>query len=244
MGIELTAKRHRTTILATAKGELDLAGYALLRDGLLKIAADAPNGLIADVDDLVIGAASPATVFALVAKRIGEWPGVPFALVTRRPEHATLFRKSALDRYVSVNPDADAAVEALRRPFRRRAGRTVPRTRDATEHAREFVRQCCHDWAIAKSVYDGTIVAAELVGNAIQHTASVPRLELDLRRGLLSIAVLDDDPRPAVLIDRPDPRGPGLGLRLVAHAAKTWGSSQRWSGGKVVWAVLGVGRIG
>ncbi|WP_460439917.1 ATP-binding protein [Amycolatopsis stemonae] len=226
------------------RGELDLAGYAVLRDGLLKIAADSPSGLIADVDGLVIGEASPAMVFTLVAKRMGEWPGIPFALVTGRREHLRLFHLSAIDRHVSVSPDADTALEALRHPFRWRAGRTLPRTRDATELAREFVRRCCHDWAIPKSVYDGTIIAAELVGNAIQHTASVPRLELDLRRGLLSIAVLDDDPRPAALIDRPGPRGPGLGLRLVAHAAKTWGSSPRWSGGKVVWAVLGVGRIG
>ncbi|WP_290059518.1 ATP-binding protein [Amycolatopsis solani] len=238
--IELTAEPHSGSILATASGQLDLAGYAILRDGLLKIAADSPRGLITDVNDLAIGAASPATVFPLVAARIRDWPGVPFGLVTRRPEHRQLFRRFATDRYVSVSPDADAAEEALRHPVRRQAHRTIPRTGDAEDRAREFVRRHCIDWAIPALIYDGTMIAAELVRNAIQHTASVPEVHLDLRREMLSVSVVDDDPSPATVLDRPGPRDPGLGLRIVAYAAQAWGSSRRWSGGKVVWAVLRV----
>lgn len=239
--IELTAEPHATSVLATASGQLDLAGYAVLRDGLLKIAADVPRGLIADVNDLTIGAASPATVFPFVASRISDWPGVPFALVTSRPDHLRLFRRFGTDRFVSVNPDAEAAQGALRHPVRREARRTIPRSGDAEDLAREFVRRRCLDWAIPQLIYDGTMVAAELVRNAVQHTASIPEIQLDLRRDLLSVAVADDDPSPAIVLERPDPRDPGLGLRIVAQAAKAWGSSRRWSGGKVVWAVLRIG---
>lgn len=242
VAIELTAKPHATSVLATARGQLDLAGYAVLRDGLLKIAADVPRGLIADVNDLTIGAASPAAVFPLVASRISDWPGVPFGLVTRHPDHLRLFRRFATDRFISVSPDADAAESALHRPVRRGARRDVPRSPNAEDVAREFVRQRCLDWAVPQLIYDGTLIAAELVRNAIQHTESVPQIRLDLRRELLSVSVTDDDPSPATVLDRPDPRDPGLGLRIVAHAAQAWGSSRRWSGGKVVWAVLRVSR--
>ncbi|MEV4051995.1 hypothetical protein AB0J55_12510 [Amycolatopsis sp. NPDC049688] len=47
-----------------------------------------------------------------------------------------------------------------------------------------------------------------------------------------------DDPRPAVLRPRPTPGASGLGLHIVAQSAAEWGCSPRWSGGKVVWAVL------
>lgn len=240
--IELTTKPHGAGVVATARGTLDLAGYAVLRDGLLKIAADAPEGLIADVTDVVIGDASPATVFPFVAARIRDWPGVPFALVTRHPDHERLFRRFTTDRYVSVSRDADAAEEALRHPFRWQARRVIPRSGDAADLARDFLRERCIDWAVPELIYDGTMIAGELVRNAVQHTASIPELRLDLRRGLLSVAVLDDDPHPAALIDRPEPRDPGLGLRIVAYAAQAWGSSRRWSGGKAVWAVLRVSK--
>ncbi|MGW5714806.1 ATP-binding protein [Amycolatopsis sp. NPDC003865] len=242
VGIELTARPHATSTLVTASGQLDLAGYAVLRDGLLKVAAEAPRGMIADVNGLAIGAASPATVFPLVASRISDWPGVPFALVTRRPDHLRLFHRFGTGRFVLVSPDADTAEGALRHPVRRQARRTVPRTGDAEDLAREFVRRRCIDWAVPQLIYDGTLIAAELVRNAVQHTASVPEIRLDLRRELLSVAVADEDPAPATVLERPDPRDPGLGLRIVAHAAQAWGSSRRWSGGKVVWAVLRVGR--
>ncbi|WP_328454193.1 hypothetical protein [Amycolatopsis sp. NBC_00438] len=59
---------------------------------------------------------------------------------------------------------------------------------------------------------------------------------------MLTVAVSDDSPRPAVLQDRSGLRAPGLGLRIVADAARVWGSSPRWSGGKIVWAVLALGK--
>jgi anti-sigma regulatory factor (Ser/Thr protein kinase) len=114
----------------------------------------------------------------------------------------------------------------------------LPRGIEASAAARTAVREACARWEVPRFVYDGILVAGELAVNATQHTTSAATLRLDLRRGRLTIAVLDDDPRPAVLLPRPRPGAAGLGLHIVARSAEAWGCSPRWSGGKVVWAVL------
>jgi hypothetical protein len=59
-----------------------------------------------------------------------------------------------------------------------------------------------------------------------------------LRKSMLTIAVYDDDPTPARLMD-PDASARGrLGLRLVDKLASTWNCAPTMAGGKVVWAVL------
>ncbi|WP_372671797.1 hypothetical protein [Amycolatopsis kentuckyensis] len=77
-----------------------------------------------------------------------------------------------------------------------------------------------------------------LTENTIRHTTSTPTLRLDLRRGRLTVAVLDDDPHAAVLLPRPTPGASGLGLHIVAQPATHWGCGPRWSGGKAVRAIL------
>ncbi|SDW78850.1 hypothetical protein SAMN05421504_1011508 [Amycolatopsis xylanica] len=222
----------------TANGSLDLAGYAALRDGLLKIAADGPRGLIIDITGLSINEASPATVFPFVAARIRDWPGIPLTLVTQHPGHTRLLHASTIDRYVSVHPDVESAEHALPHPIHRQARQVIPRTHYATAFARSYVRQHLAEWSAPEFIDDATVIASELVENAIRHTTSAPELRLALRRGMLTIAAADDDPRHAELIGQREPGGPGLGLQIVADAARTWGSNSRWSGGKVVWAVL------
>ncbi|WP_329048801.1 ATP-binding protein [Amycolatopsis sp. NBC_01488] len=228
--------------LVTVTGRLDLSGYGFLRDGLLKVAADGPPGLIADVDGLLIDELSPAAVFPLVARRIGDWPGIPFSVVTRQPAHLDIFHRYGLDRFVAVHADVEAAEHQQTVPIRRWAERVFPRADSATKLARAFLREHATDWDVPDLVYDGTLIVGELVGNALQHTASAPGVRLDLRRNLLTIAVADDSPRPATLLERIGPRDSGLGLQIIAQTARTWGSSRRWSGGKVVWATLVSGR--
>jgi anti-sigma regulatory factor (Ser/Thr protein kinase) len=237
-GITLELTPRLESSLVTVTGELDLPGYAFLRDGLLKIAADDPPGLVADINALVISELSPAAVFPLVARRIAAWPGIPFSLVTHQPTHLRIFRRYGTDRYVPVHAAVEAAERHQSVPVRRLAERSLPRAANATDLARTFVRELATRWEVPELVDDGTLVVAELVRNALQHTSGAPRLRLDLRRGLLTIAVADDSTRPAVLRVRPDLTEPGLGLRIVAEAAQAWGSNRRWSGGKVVWAVL------
>ncbi|MET8995777.1 ATP-binding protein [Amycolatopsis sp. NPDC004169] len=238
IGVALEVSKRPASALVTVSGALDLAGYGFLRDGLLKVAADGPPRLVADLDALAIGELSPSTVFPFVAKRIAEWPGIPFAVVTRQPQQLDAFHRHGIERFVPVHPDVAAAETAQKTPIRCTARRVLPRVDDATTLARTFVRDHALQWQVPEFIDAGTLVAGELVRNVLEHTTSDPDIRLDLRRRLLSVSVADDSDRPAVLIERADIREPGLGLRIVADAARAWGSSHRWSGGKIVWAVL------
>jgi anti-sigma regulatory factor (Ser/Thr protein kinase) len=235
-GITLDSSPRLASTLVTVTGELDLSGYGFLRDGLLKVAADGPPGLIADVDGLAIGELS--TVFPLVARRIGNWPGIPFTLVTRQPAHLRAFDHHGTDRLVAVHDDVESAEHHQEIPARRWARRKFPRTEDATKLARGFFQDLATVWGVPELTYDGMLIVGELVDNALQHTRSSPDVHLDVRPGLLTIAVADENPAPATLVDRTGLRDPGIGLRIVAQVSRAWGSSRRWSGGKVVWATL------
>lgn len=225
-----------TTALVT--GALNLGSYPDLRDGLLKIATEAPDGLIADIDGLDVDDASLVTVFSLVATRIGDWPGIPFTVVTGRAEHRAMFAARTIGRFVPVHEDRETAEQLLSRPRRRRAAQLLARSANSSALARAFVRRVCDEWDATDFVDDALLVATELVENAVLHTGSPPRLRLELRRGILSVAVSDDSPHPAVLLERLSSLEPGLGLRMIAQVAKVWGCSRSWSGGKTVWAVL------
>ncbi|MGW4487385.1 ATP-binding protein [Amycolatopsis sp. NPDC004368] len=231
--------RARSTVLAL-EGVLDPVSHRTVRDGLLKAAAEAPNGLIADVSELAFADDARLSVFALVAMRLGNWPGVPFALVTRHPHQEALLNRSAVARYARIHCDPAEAERHFADPVRRRAVREFPRGEATGELARRFTDEVLHAWRIPGiSDYARTIVT-ELVTNTLEHTRSEPRLRLDLRRGICTIAVADDDPRLAELHEQLNPLDPGLGLKIVARLAGAWGCNRTWNGGKVVWATLRV----
>ncbi|MDX3192532.1 ATP-binding protein [Streptomyces sp. MN03-5084-2B] len=236
--ITLAFSPRFASAVVTATGEFNLSGYGFLRDGLLKVAADGPPALIADIDGLIIGELSPVAVFPLVARRMANWPGIPLTLVTRQGAHLQVFRRQGLDRFVAVHDDVEVAESHQKLPARRWAHRKFPRTEDATKLAGAFLRDQTANWGVPELFYDGVLIVNELLGNALRHTVSAPELRLDLRQGLLTIAVADENSRPAVLLERTHLRAPGIGLHIVADTATTWGSSRRWSGGKVVWATL------
>ncbi|WP_284748382.1 ATP-binding protein [Amycolatopsis sp. RTGN1] len=219
-------------------GRLSLASYPDLRDGLLKIATDAPDSVIADIGGLTIDDDKLAAVFTTVAMRIGDWPGVPFALVSSRPEHIAVLKTQAIDRFVPVHADVATAERERDHPPRRRAVQLLMPSPAASALARQFVTRVCAEWGVPEHTEDALLVATELVENTIQHTLSAPRLRLELRRGVFTVAVADSDPHPAVRHERVDSSDSGLGLQMVAQIARVWGCSRSWAGGKVVWAVL------
>ncbi|MBE1494261.1 hypothetical protein H4696_001361 [Amycolatopsis lexingtonensis] len=236
--VNLAVGRLEEATVVTVSGELDIVSYPALRDGLLKIATDAPEGLVADIRALRIHDTSLVSVFPLIAMRIGDWPGIPFTLVAADPGHRTLLSRHVVDSYVPVRDDLSGAVAALEHPVRRRSERTFPRTDGISARVRDFVTGRLAQWGVPELAEDARFIATELVENVLKHTTSEPRVRLDLRRGVCTVAVADLDPRPAMLLERLSPFEPGMGLKLVAQIARTWGCSRSWSGGKVVWAVL------
>ncbi|WP_206784754.1 ATP-binding protein [Amycolatopsis sp. MtRt-6] len=235
--IQLAVGRHEQATVVRVTGELNRASYSTVRDGLLKIATDAPDGLVADISELVIADSSLASVFSLVAMRIGDWPAIPFTVVASSAHREQLSRH-VVDRYVPVRTDLAAATAALDHPVRRRCERVFPCAEGTSAQIREFVTAKLTEWDVPELAEDARLIATELVENVLRHTTSEPKLRLDLRRGVCTVAVADQDTRPAMLLERLSPFEPGMGLKLVAQIARTWGCSRSWAGGKVVWAVL------
>jgi hypothetical protein len=113
---------------------------------------------------------------------------------------------------------------------------TLVRTPEAPRRARRFVDGVCLDWHITALTPEAEAVASELVENTLQHTASTPKLSLELSRGELTIAVSDESPAHAY-VRTGGSRG-GFGLMMVEQTARDWGCMPSASGGKTVWARL------
>jgi anti-sigma regulatory factor (Ser/Thr protein kinase) len=92
-------------------------------------------------------------------------------------------------------------------------------------------------WALG----DATLVASELVTNAVRHSLCTEDEFLSVcitRDGRLGISVLDPggSGRDAEIANRPIELG-GLGLKVVEQLAATWGTDRRDDGYRV-WAEL------
>ncbi len=226
-------------LVATPIGVLDALSYRDFRDTMIKFAVEAPRVVIVVIDQLDVPLSSALTAFTSAALHVSDWPGVPIVIVTDRTDQVLVLDGTRISRFVSVFPDVAAAVAAARQPPRcRRVTLELGHDLLSARRARLFVRSTCHRWRIAELSGDAEQIATELVENSVLHAQSRPELRLELRRGLLTVAVSDDSPHEAVLVERLSSMERGIGLRIVAKRAKAWGCSPRFGGGKVVWAVL------
>jgi anti-sigma regulatory factor (Ser/Thr protein kinase) len=94
---------------------------------------------------------------------------------------------------------------------------------------------------------DATLVASELVTNAVRHSLCTEEEYLSVlitRDGRLRISVLDPgrSGRDAEIADRPIELG-GLGLKVVEQLATAWGA-ERHPDGYSVWAELDLSPVG
>ncbi|SDW55449.1 hypothetical protein SAMN05421504_101887 [Amycolatopsis xylanica] len=220
-------------------GTLDVHSFPELRDTLLKCAVEQPTAVIVLMDGLQVDQNQLYSVFVQAWMRAADWPGVPILLVAR--DRALYHRVSALPaaRFVPVHTSVRKAVKAAGvPPRRRRAETTLPPMNGSSPLARQFVAKTCGEWDVRWMTYDAASVATELVENTLQHTDSEPVLRLELRKHLLTVAVSDESPRPAVLTERRADGRLSLGLLVVAQCARVWGCTPTLSGGKVTWAVL------
>jgi anti-sigma regulatory factor (Ser/Thr protein kinase) len=141
--------------------------------------------------------------------------------------------------YASVGQALDQA--ASRPPSLQQELRLAP-TPAAPAAARRFVREALRAWRLDPP--DGELaelaqlLADELVTNAVVHARTDLGLRLELRGGLLHVAVRDFG-RGLLHPVTDDPEGEGgRGLRLVERFATACGVDQHPGGGKVVWCVL------
>jgi hypothetical protein len=229
-------------LVATPSGRLDLASYTPLRDGLLKLAAEAPLALVVRLGpSFEVPSATMLSVFSTVGMRVSQWPDIPLVLLTETSEHRDRLRASGITRFVHTTSDiADAVRAAQRPPLRRLRSVLLPNAPTAPIMARAVVREACEEWNIPQLTDDAVLVVSELVENAVQHADSESVLRVELRSTGLSLAVRDNDPAEPVL-ESPGPDAPGhRGVQLVDRISVAWGCAPSSEGGKIVWAVLGL----
>lgn len=228
-------------VVATPSGRLDLAGYPVLRDGLLKLAAGSPLALIVRLGpELDVASRAMHAVFTTVCLRISQWPDIPMVLVPETDQHRHELARVAVTRFVATAPDLTTALKIAEDPPPRRFHHVaLPNSPAAAMIARGVARDACEQWRLPALRDDALLVVSELVENAVRHAHSASVLRIELRAREMSIAVRDDDPAPAVLTAAPPDAGGYRGLELVDRISIRWGNTPSSDGGKIVWAVLG-----
>ena len=113
----------------------------------------------------------------------------------------------------------------------------LPADPSSARRARQFVDQVLHRWQRDGAIDRVSLIASELVTNAVFHARTDITVELRAEDGAIHLEVFDGAPgRPVFLDSSPEVPG-GLGLPIVEALASSWGTRQRDDvGGKAVWA--------
>ena len=244
--LALDSRSRGDVIIVTARGVLDVGTSAALRNYLVKVGAEQPSAVLVDLAGLDIRSPAVTAVFVTAHEELARWPGVPMVLVAAGDEAAEVLARQRLSRFVPVERnEADAVAAAGEPPVRLIDGVLLPNSPGSVEIARRFVRDSCALWGQSALADEAAALLGELVANVVTHTTSMARVRVELRRGLLSVAVYDDDPTPP----RPRTAGDGngavggeRGLALIDRTATAWGCLPTLRGGKVVWSTLRVPR--
>jgi two-component sensor histidine kinase len=110
-----------------------------------------------------------------------------------------------------------------------------PPDRSSPRRARQFVDEVLHRWHRDGAIDRLSLIASELVTNAVKHARTDVAVQIEAREGSLYLEVFDGGSgRPTFLDDDPEHPG-GLGLPIVEALAASWGTRLR-EGGKGVWA--------
>ena len=238
-GLRLDSYQGATAVVLRPVGELGPDTYAELRDGLLKWAAQEPAAIVVDLDSVRARTTASLMVFSAVWKYLSDRPGVPMVLAVSREPLRALVETSTVSWFVPTYLSVAQALEALEEaPPRRRRLLSLSCEPDCGQRARRIVERTCHEWGVPEICTDAMLVASELTENVIKHARTPGSLRLELRRGIFTIAVSDEDPRPPRLRGPHERRVGGRGLVLVDELSRAWGYTPKAQHGKVVWAVL------
>jgi anti-sigma regulatory factor (Ser/Thr protein kinase) len=114
--------------------------------------------------------------------------------------------------------------------------------------ARRLVERAARDWRLSSPIAeDITLLASELVTNAIIHARTDVTVRVQRLGSGVRLEVADDDKRlPVVDVDQPEDllatrSMTGRGLAVVAAVSDRWGANPAGSRGKLVWAEIGTG---
>ncbi|WP_203737683.1 STAS domain-containing protein [Actinoplanes italicus] len=225
-----------TRLVVHVRGELSVASAPAVRAALLKSLVEQPDAVVVDLAATRIAEPVAASVFLAAARHASLWPGTALLLAAPDPPLAQLLTNGygRLTVYASVR-------EALDAPIREQATTimdTLLPASGAARHARALVTEGCLRWELPHLAGPASVVAGELVTNAVVHAQTMIDFRLTLCRRYLIVAVRDGSDAvpvqpPPASSDPADLRG----LLLVETMAHRWGTLPGY-GGKVVWATL------
>lgn len=116
----------------------------------------------------------------------------------------------------------------------------VPHRPDSVPATRAFLTRLLDGWGVEGSVIDdASLLASELMTNAVRHGSGIVRLRVETDEGRLHVAVHDDlDKRPVVNhVGAASPGG--RGMWIVESIAHDWGTDDDGdTPGKTVWFEL------
>lgn len=214
----------------------------LHREMLQELALE-PRAVVGDLS-AARGTVVPALLgrLASLGALARDWPGCAIALTSPDPEVRAELRRQPMGSYVYVAPTPPEAVAAIgREPAPSCAVLQLAPQCTASRAARDFVTRTCLDWRMAAAIPPACLVISEFVTNGVLHAGTNLEVRLAGLNGLLHVSVRDgQSERPR--LGRPDEeRLGGRGLALVERLTRAWGCLPTADGGKVVWAVIGVG---
>ncbi|MCT7657434.1 ATP-binding protein [Mycobacterium deserti] len=239
--LSITTDANSSVTVLKADGVLDSTTYRRLRDTIISAALKEPAAVVVDVTDLDVPARSAWTVFTSAHWRVRVWPRTPLALVCTRAAGRDVVRRHGVTRYVPVHATLDQAVQAAEHgapQFAQRAGGHLRADNSSVWRARRMVAGWLDMWSLPDLVPATKVVATVLVENVLHHTGSAPSLRLETDGETVTVAVEDESPKLAELIERPSGGQGPSGLSIVAALSRAWGNATTGPG-KTVWAVIG-----
>ena len=198
--------------------------------GAVSAALANSGGALVDVSGVRVTWPPAVGLFGSVLAGMGGWPGVRLVLFGADAALARTLAAQGVSTTVPVAPDQTTGATSLdRRPRVLARHLDLEQPGSASWRARAFVQAACADWQLNEIRDDlrddATIVACELVGDAVRHAGPGYRLTLRYDVFGLTIAVRDRRPTGCPRHCRMTPGGPShlSGLFLVASLSREWG---------------------
>jgi histidine kinase-like protein len=205
-----------------------------LRDCL----ADAPAAMLIDIGHLRIANQTSLRPVIGLFDEIRAWPRTHIGICAASPANEAMFATESPTLYADVDA---GMIAALTLPVVPRKTIALAPDADAPAVARDFVTATCSDWGLTRVAKLATLIASELVTNAVIHARTPAVMALQRTASELHVSVQDNDPRPMY---RPAPGATGAhngdhgrGLLILDAMADGWGTLPTATG-KVVWATV------
>lgn len=166
------------------------------------------------------------------------WPGLPVAFACP-PGPLRDALSAATAGHASVTGALTDALETvLYSPAPHSVVEHFPPVPSCVRVARELVARACTDWGYPDQVGPATLVASELVTNAVRHAGTDVDVRFAALGPLLHLIVRDQGPGQLRLSPCDVTGLTGRGLLLVEALARSWGVLPTGDTGKAVWALL------